>query len=448
MSTAVTIEQAEAEMSPETRSEIFGWKMFDWGWSAFSTTVTTALLGPYLLALGEDAGGVDFFGFNIDEGSYFPYVVSLSAFLQVLALPLIGSITDYTGAKKKLMMTLSVIGSVATALLFLVVESTILLGGLLFIIAAVAFSSASVIYNSYLPDLVPPVLRDRVSSAGFAYGYLGGAIWLAINFGLFSVLNNDGLAARISLGGTGIWALVFILGYTGRLLKERPAARERPPGIGWLELSSSSVKATLKELRSKYPVTFRYLIAYLIFNDGIATVITVAALFAADELGTESSTLLLLVLMIQFVAVPGAIMFGRLAERIGAKRSMVINLFVWVVLVLYAFLFLTNDTQLFVMGALLALVLGGSQALSRSLYSQMIPQDKEAEYFGFYEIASRGTSWIGPLVFGLANSIFGSQRNAILVLLIFFVVGLALLIPVKVKEGMLAAGQDPTGLVI
>ena len=443
----LTVDQAEAALTHENKQELFGWKMFDWGWSAFSTTVTTALLGPYLLALGEETDGVRILGFTIDEGSYFPYVVSLSAFLQVLALPLIGSITDFTGAKKQLMMTLAAVGSVATALLFFVVESTILLGGLLFVIAAVAFSSASVIYNSYLPDIAPPILRDRVSSAGFAYGYLGGAIWLAINFALVALLD-DGLAVRISLGGTGIWALVFIFGFTGRLVRPRPAARERPAGVSWLSLSVNSVLATLKELRSRYPVTFRYLIAYLVFNDGIATVITVAALFAADELGTESSTLLLLVLMIQFVAVPGAIAFGRLAERIGAKRSLIGNLCVWVGLVLYAFLFLTNDTQLFVMGFLLALVLGGSQALSRSLYSQMIPHEKEAEYFGFYEIAARGTSWIGPLVFGLANDVFGSQRNAILVLLIFFVVGLALLIPVRVRDGMVAAGQDPTGVAL
>jgi UMF1 family MFS transporter len=447
VSELLTIEQAEAELTAETKSELFGWKMFDWGWSAFSTTVTTALLGPYLLALGEDAGGVNFLGVRIDEASYFPYIVSISAVLQVLVLPLIGSITDYTGAKKKLMMALAAVGSVATSLLFFVVESTILLGGLLFIVAAVAFSSASVIYNSYLPDLVPPILRDRVSSAGFAYGYLGGAIWLAINFALVAALE-DGLAVRISLGGTGIWALLFIFGFTGRLLRERPAAREKPPGVGWLKLGTSSVMATLKELRAKYPVTFRYLIAYLIFNDGIATVITVAALFAADELDTESSTLLLLVLMIQFVAVPGAVMFGRMAERIGAKTSLILNLCVWIVLVLYAFLFLDNDTQLFVLGFFLALVLGGSQALSRSLYSQMIPQEKEAEYFGFYEIAARGTSWIGPLVFGLANEVFGSQRNALLILLVFFVGGLALLFPVRVKDGMLAAGQNPAGLVV
>ncbi len=437
----------EASLTPEQRSEIFGWKMYDWGWSAFSTTVTTALLGPYLLALGEETGGVDLVGWTIDEASFYPYVVSLSAFLQVVILPLVGAAADYTDQKKRLMMTLAYAGSVATAGLFLVTESTVVLGGLLFVIAAVGFSAASVIYNSYLPDIAPPALRDRVSSAGFAVGYLGGGLWLAANFVLIAVLD-DGLAVRLSLGGTGLWVLFFLWRYPGRLIRPRPAARRRPEGAGWLELSLGSVFVTLRTLRRDHPVTFRYLIAYLIFNDGIATVITVATSFAADELDASATTLLLLVLLIQFVAIPGAVAFGRLAERIGAKKALMINLGVWVGLVLYAYLLLTSVAQLWVLGVVVAVVLGGSQALSRSLYAQMIPGESEAEYFGFYEIAARGTSWIGPLAFAVANDILDSQRQAILVLITFFVVGLGLLAPVRVRQGMLDAGQNPDGVVL
>jgi UMF1 family MFS transporter len=444
---AITIEQAEAALTADQREEIFGWKMYDWGWSAFSTTVTTALLGPYLLALGEDAGGVRILGFTIDEASFYPYVVSLSALLQVLILPVVGAAADYTDQKKKLMLGLSYLGSIATAGLFVVREPTIVLGGVLFLVAAVAFSAASVIYNSYLPDIAPPVLRDRISSAGFAVGYLGGGVWLAANFVLIALLD-DGLAVRLSLGGTGLWALYFIWRYPGRMLRPRPAARTKPPGARWLNLSIGSVFTTLKELRRDHPVTFRYLIAYLIFNDGIATVITVATSFAADELDASATTLLLLVLLIQFVAIPGAVAFGRLAERVGAKRALMANLVVWVLLVVYAYLLLTSVAQLWVMGVVLAVVLGGSQALSRSLYAQMVPGDKEAEYFGFYEIAARGTSWIGPLAFAVANEILDSQRQAILVLVVFFVVGLGLLAPVQVRKGMLDAGQDPTGVVL
>ena len=438
-----------APPAEETASEVFGWKMYDWAWSAFSTTVTTALLGPYLLELAEDNGGVDVLGFNVDSASFFPFCVSASAIGQVLLLPFVGAIADHTAQKKRLMMSLAYAASAATAALFLVTGTTVLLGGILFILAGIGFSAAAVVYHSYLPDIAPPEKRDRVSSGGFAYGYLGGGLWLAANFALIALMDDTALAVRISLGGTGIWCLVFFVLFPERLIQKRPASRTKPSNVGWLSLSFSSVFATLKEMRRDYPVTFRYLIAYLIFNDGIQTVITVSTSFAKDELpGVEAEDLLLLVLMIQFVAMPGALGFGRLAERFGAKKSLSWNLGVWVLLVVFAYLYLESLTQLWVMGVVLALVLGGSQALSRSLYAQMIPTNKEAEYFGFYEIAARGTSWIGPLAFGVVNQITGSQRQAILSLILFFVLGLALLIPIKVKDGMQAAGQDPTGVVL
>ncbi|MCA9872953.1 MAG: MFS transporter, partial [Anaerolineales bacterium] len=197
-----------------------------------------------------------------------------------------------------------------------------------------------------------------------------------------------------------------------------------------------------------YPMTLRYLAAYLIYNDGIQTVIVVSTAFAADELGVETENLLILVLMIQFVAFGGALAFGYLAKRLGAKRAIMISLVIWSALVIYAFAFLYTELQLFVLGFVLALVLGGSQALSRSLFSQMIPADHEAEYFGFYEISERGTSWIGPLAFAAAVQITGSQRIAIVSLIIFFVVGLALLARVNVRQAMLDAGNDPAGVVL
>ena len=423
--------------------------MYDWAWSAFSTTVTTALLGPYLLELAEDNGGVDVLGFQIEPASFFPFTVSLSALVQVLLLPLVGAIADHTDHKKRLMMSLAYAGSAGTAALFLVTGTNVVWGGILFLIAGVGFSAAAVVYHSYLPEIAPPDQRDRVSSGGFAYGYLGGGLWLAANFALIALMDDTGLAVRISLGGTGLWCFVFFLAFPQRLIKGRPAARRRPPDTGWLGLSFRSTFATLREMRHRYPVTLRYLLAYLVFNDGIQTVITVSTSFAKDELdGVEAEDLLLLVLMIQFVAIPGALVFGRLAERVGAKKALAGNLVVWVGLVVFAYFFLRTLTHLWVMGVVLALVLGGSQALSRSLYAQMIPASKEAEYFGFYEIAARGTSWIGPLAFAVVNQITGSQRQAILSLIFFFVVGLGLLLPLRVRDGMEAAGQDPTGVAL
>lgn len=437
---------APATVEPESaydKNEVFGWKMYDWGWSAHTTTVLTALLGPYLFELADDAGGVDMAGWTIDPASFFPFAVALSAIAQVILLPLIGTVADHTPHKKRLLVTLAYGASLLTAALFFVTGDTIVLGGALFVLGAIGFAAAGVVYNSFLPEIAPPQLRDRVSSDGYAFGYIGGGIYLALNFALIALMDDTALAVRISLGGAGVWAAVFIALFTHRRLKNRLPARTKPAGRGWIGFSLQGVVTTGKQLWTRYPVTFRYLIAYIIFNDGIQTVIAVSTSFAADELDAEAETLLLLVLMIQFVATPGAMGFGRWAERIGAKKALIVNLVVWAGLVIYAYGFLTSITQLWIMGAVLALVLGGSQAIARSLFSQMIPSDAEGEYFGFYEIASRGTTWIGPLLFGVVNQITGSQRQAIISLILFFVAGIAVLVTVDVRRGMSDAGQNP-----
>ncbi len=439
-------EPTAAALDTGDRREIFGWQMYDWAWSAFSTTVTTALLGPYLLELAEDNGGVDVAGFIVEPASFFPFAVSLSAVLQVAVLPMVGAVADHTDHKKRLLLGTAYGASAVTAALVLVTGTTVILGGALFVLASVGYGAAGVVYNSYLPEIAPPEQRDRVSSGGFAYGYLGGGLWLAANFGLIAALDDTALAVRLSLGGTGLWAAVFIFAFTQRLLRPRPARRSKPVTAGWLRFSAGSLLVTAREMRRRYPVTFRYLLAYLVFNDGILTVIAVATSFAADELDAEPETLLLLVLLIQFVAVPGAIGFGRLAERYGSKPSLQWNLVVWAALVVYGYLQLDSIAELWIMGSVLAFVLGGSQAISRSLFAQMIPPDREAEYFGFYEIASRGTSWIGPAAFGVVNQVTGSQRQAILSLIVFFVVGIGLLIPVDVRRAMADVGQDSSRL--
>ena len=438
----------DRELPAEAKREIFGWQMYDWAWSAFSTTVVTALLGPYLLELAERTDGVTVLGVRVAAASFFPFAVSASALLQVVLLPLIGAVADHTPHKKRLMMGLAYLGSALIAALFLVTADTVVLGGVLFVVAAAAFGAASVIYNSFLPEIAPPERRDRISSVGFAYGYLGGGLWLAANFALIAFMDDTELAVRISLGGTGIWCAVFFALYPGRLLRPRPAQRAKPPGAGWVRFSLRSVLQTLFEMKREYPQAFRFLLAYLLFTDGTGTVITVATSFAADELDAESETLLLLVLVIQFVAIPGSLGFGRLAERIGAKRGLLLNLSVWMLLVVYAFAALDSIAELWVLGLALAVVLGGSLALSRSLFSQMIPANKEAEYFGFYEIAARGTSWLGPALFGIVNQVVGSQRSAILSLIVFFGLGIVLLAPVKVRQAMLDAGQDPGSMVL
>ncbi|MBK8987146.1 MAG: MFS transporter [Chloroflexi bacterium] len=439
------------------RREIRGWMMYDWANSAFSTTVGTALLGPYIASLAESSQTpLAFFGTLIEPAAIYPASVSLSVILQVLFLPLLGTIADYTNLKKRLLLLFAYIGAAATMLLFLVhadmpvlgTNGAVLLGSLLFITANLSFGAAIVFYNAYLPDIASPDKRDEVSSRGWAMGYLGGGLLLLLNLILLQVMDDLALAVRISLASAGLWWLVFTYLFPQKRLIRREAARRLPAGTNMLRHGVQQVWQTLREMWHTYPMTLRYLVAYLIYNDGIQTVIVVSSTFAAIELGMASDSLLLLVLMIQFVAFGGALLFGWLATRIGAKRSIMLSLFIWSGIVIYAYALVYTETQLFVAGVVIAIVLGGSQALSRSLFSQMIPAEKEAQYFGFYEISERGTSWIGPLAFAAAVQITGSQRIAIVLLIVFFVVGLILLSGVNVRKAMLDSGNDPAGVVL
>ncbi|MCP4358489.1 MAG: MFS transporter [Chloroflexi bacterium] len=439
------------------KREINGWVMYDWANSAFSTTVVTALLGPYIFALAQSSETpVTFFGIVIEPAAIFPFAASLSVALQVIFLPLLGTVADYTHLKKKMLLTFAYIGAASTIFLFAVQADMPVLGtnGAIFMAAVIAivanlcFGAAIVFYNAFLPDIASPDTRDSVSSRGFAFGYLGGGVLLLVNLILINFLTDTALAVRISLASAGVWWLAFTFLFPQKRLKQREAARALPEGSKLLTHGLKQIWHTLGDLWRKYPKTLQYLIAYLIYNDGIQTVIVVSTLFAADELGADNTTLLLLVLMIQFLAFFGALGFGFLAKRIGARRAIMLSLVVWSGVVIYAYLWLTTITQLYVLGVCIAMVLGGSQALSRSLFSQMIPDSQESEFFGFYEISERGTSWLGPLAFAAAVQITGSQRIAIVSLIIFFVVGLALLSRVNVRQAMLDAGQDPTGVVL
>jgi UMF1 family MFS transporter len=428
------------------RRERRGWEMYDWAWSAYSTTVATTLAGPYLFELAKPAGGVGVLGFTVAPASFFPLAASASAVLQVLFLPLLGAVADHTAHTKRLMMGLAYLASTLLVGFYFVTSSTVLLGGVLFAVAAALFGAASVLYNAYLPEIAEPDERDALSARGYAWGYLGGGLWLAANLALITLLDNDGLAVRLSLAGTGLWCVFFFWLYPGRLLKPRPARRRKPDSTSWLALSTGSVVATLRSMARQHRQTLRYLVAYLLFIDGTVTVTTVASSFARDELNAPASTLLLLSLVVQFTAVPGALLFGRLAGRVGSKTALQLNLGLWTALVVYAFAALDTIAQLWLLGVVLGVAVGGSLTLSRSLYSQLIPTGQEAEYFGFFEIAARGTAWLGPLTFALVNQAVGSQRLAISSLIVFLVLGMAILATVDVEQGRAdAVGIGNTG---
>ena len=443
---------ATAQATVNDRKEIFGWAMYDWANSAFSTTVGTVFLGPYIASLAAKAaeaspdGLARFFGIPVAPDSFLPYCISFSVGLQVLFLPMLGAIADYSHMRKRMMQIFAWIGSISTILMFFITGSAWWMGGVLFIIANLAFGAAIVFYNAYLPDIASEEERDRVSSYGWAMGYLGGGILLALNLAFFIFSEDLGvpgdLAVRINLASAGIWWLGFSF-ITWSRLRSRRAARPLPEGQTYVSIGFRQLGNTFRELKH-FPETLKYLLAYFLYNDGIQTVIAVSSTFAAAPLirgGVElpQDTLIALILMIQFVAFGGALFWGQLAKWIGAKQSILVSLVIWSGVVIYAYGGLKGDNRIvefFVLGIFIAIVLGGSQAISRSLFAQMIPIGKEAEYYSFYEVSERGTSWTGPLVFGLANQMFGSLRYGILALIFYFIAGLIILPFVNVKKAM------------
>lgn len=448
---------ANPEPPVNDKREIFGWAMYDWANSAFSTTVGTVFLAPYVASLAAEAAKAEFlaahgaawnpaldpplltnlFGLHVAPDSFSGYCISLSVLLQVFLLPILGAIADYSHLRKRMMQIFATIGAVATMLMFFVVGPVWWLGGLLFIVANLAFGAAVVFYNAYLPDIASPDQRDRVSSFGWAMGYLGDGVLLALNLAFYLFHEKlgvpTGLAIRINLASAGVWWLSWSF-LTWARLHPRHARRPLPAGETYTSIGFKQLGQTLREIRN-FPETLKYLLAYFFYNDGIQTVIAMASTFAAAPLvrgGLEldTSTLTMVILLIQFVAFFGALFWGRLAGWVGSKRSILISLVIWAGVVIYAFFGMRGDQRVLeftLLGVVIALVLGGSQAISRSLFAQMIPDGREAEFYSFYEVSERGTSWIGPALFAFVNQVFGSLRPAILSLIFLFLMGLIVL---------------------
>ncbi|MEU8775639.1 MFS transporter [Streptomyces sp. NPDC048606] len=429
------------------RREQHGWYFYDFACSVYSTSVLTVFLGPYLTAIAKAAadaeGYVHPLGIPVRAGSFFAYSVSVSVIVAVLIMPLAGAAADRTGRKKPLLAVAAYTGAAATAGMFFLDGDRYLLGGLLLIVANASLAVSMVLYNAYLPQISTPDERDTVSSRGWAFGYTSGALVLVLNLVLFqgheSFGLSEGTAVRICLASAGLWWGAFTL-VPLRRLRDRAVVRGEAGGApavsGWRQLI-----ATLKDMR-RYPLTLSFLLAYLIYNDGVQTVISQASIYGSEELELEQSTLIVAVLLVQVLAVVGALTMGRLARSYGAKRTILGSLAAWT-LTLGAGYFLPARTPMwfFALAAMIGLVLGGSQALSRSLFSHLVPAGKEAEYFSAYEMSDRGLSWVGPLVFGLTYQLTGSYRDAIISLVVFFALGFVLLARVPVRRAVEAAGN-------
>ncbi|MFI6349757.1 MFS transporter [Streptomyces sp. NPDC050560] len=435
----------------DRRRQQQGWYFYDWANSVYATSVLTVFLGPYLTDVAKEAadthGRVHPLGIPVSSGSYFAYCVSASIVVSVLLMPAAGAAADRSGHKKRLMGVAAYTGALATTAMLFLGGDRYLLGGALLIVANAGTAVSSALYNSYLPQISTPEERDAVSSRGWAYGYAAGALVLVLNLVLFLAHDSfgvsEGTAVRICLCSAGLWWGGFTLIPLRRLRDRGPADAEpgavaAAPAQGWRQLA-----ATVRDMRRR-PLTLAFLLAYLVYNDGIQTVVSQASVYGSEELGLGQSTLIAAVLMVQVLALAGALWMGRLARTYGAQRTVLGSLAAWT-LILAAGYFIPARAPVwfFALAAAIGVVLGGSQALSRSLFSHLVPRGKEAEYFAAYEMSDRGMSWLGPLLFGLTYQLTGSYRSAIISLVVFFVVGFGLLARVPVRRAARGAGNAP-----
>lgn len=432
----------------DRRRERRGWYLYDWANQPFSTTVVTVFMGPYLTSVAENAADADGYvhplGLAIRAEAVFPFAVSISVILQVAFMPVAGALADHSGRKREFLALYTYIAAAAVMAMYFVEDTRYQLGVVLFCLAGIVNGMAIVVYNAFLPEIATADERDAVSSRGWALGYLGGGTALALNLLLF--LNHEAVgiseetAVRICLLSAGVWWAGFAF-YSVRVLRNRIPP---PAGEGSGQAVRNSLRQlgrTLADMRTR-PVTLLFLLAYLTYSDGVSTVTTLAGTYAVEELELSQTIVIAAILLVQFVAFGGALLLGRLARDLGAKRVVLGALLVWIVVVLASYGLQTGSVVQFIaLAMVIGLVMGGTQSLSRSLYSHLIPAKREAEYFGFYEITDKGTSWLGPLAFGIALQLTGSYRSAIASLLIFFVLGFVLLLMVDMRRGIEAVGN-------
>lgn len=430
--------------------------LYDWANSAFFTVVIGVLIGPYLLSLAQAAVGengtvLDLVVFQVTPKGLPAFCTAISVVSMVVFLPVLGAIADYTHLKKWLMAVFCYAGVIAGALLFFVTESYVVCS-VLFIVSNMCFAAANVFYNAFLIDITTEDRRDKVSSYGYGLGYLSGFVVLLINLAFLNYAETvfgitTATAVRISFLAASLWWGVFGA-VSFYLIKSRDAAKIVPHERNIATIGFHELWQTLKELR-RLRYTLLFLVAYLFYNDGIQTVILQSSVFLSQELFTQlerdsklDQTFLIMIFIIaQISAFAGALIFERISRVLGAKRTILLSLAIWCGIVIYAYGFLGSRTQAYIMGACIGMVLGAAQALSRSLYSQMIPVGRESSFFGLYEISEKGTSWMGQLMFTIIVSTTGSFRHAILGLIFFFIAGSVILLFTDTTKAIHEAGN-------
>jgi UMF1 family MFS transporter len=430
------------------RPELRAWAMYDWANSAFMTVIVTAVFPIYYASVASQ-------GLGRTQATYY-YATATTISLAVIAVlsPILGAIADFRASKKRFLFIFLTLGVTTTGLLFFVRQGDWLAGLVLFAMANVGVNGSYVFYDALLPHIAGDDEMDRVSSAGYALGYLGGGIMLLLS--LIVILKpaligiapgtSSTLPARLSFLATALWWALFAIPLFRRV-PEPPMTRERDEMVGTIAAIRASITRlaeTLRELRG-FRYAFLLLVASLIYSDGINTIIRMAAVYGT-EIGIPQNAQIAAIVMVQFVGIPFAFLFGMLASRIGAKRAIFIGLAVYAVISILGY-FMHTTLHFFLLAFLVGTVQGGTQALGRSLFASMVPRHKSGEFFGFYAVFERFGAIIGPLVFGAVVAATGSSRLAILSIISFFVVGAGLLTLVNVEEGQRAARLADEGVV-
>ena len=422
------------------RPELRAWAMYDWAASAVQTTIMVAVFPIYFVKVA---------GAGLPGGTATQRLATVNTIaLVIIALvsPVLGAVSDYGGNKKQFVAGFMAFGAAAVAGLFFVRTGDLGLGSWLFVASLIGVAGSFVFYEALLPHIAGPGEMDRVSTAGYALGYVGGGILLALNLawiqqpGWFGLPSGPGLGegaatlpARLAFVSVALWWVVFSVPLFRRvpepvaLLESDEQRGQNPVRVAFVRLGE-----TFRELRG-YRQAFLMLLAFLIYNDGIQTIIKMATAYGT-EIGIGQSDLIAAILLVQFVGIPCSFLFGMLASRIGAKRSLFLGLLAYTAISILGF-YMTTAAHFYVLAGLVGMVQGGTQALSRSLFASMIPHHKSGEFFGFFSVFEKFAGIFGPLIFAGTIAATGSSRNAILSVIGFFAVGAVLLAFVDVDAG-------------
>jgi UMF1 family MFS transporter len=430
----------------EDRRAVWSWCLYDWANSAFVTCLTTAILPIYYLTLFADAEAVELhvlgMTWNTSGLSLWVYTTGFSMLIVVLLAPFLGAVADLARGKKKFLSVCVYAGALFVACLSAVQAGDYLLCSALYILANALWSAGNIFYDGFLPELTKdPNRMDSISAAGYGVGYLGGG--LALLGSLVLINSNEILgmtktgAIRTSFLIVAVWWALFTIPML-LYVREEKGESKRPEG-GYLRAGADRFARTLKKIR-RLPNLGRMLLAFLLYNSGIGTTISVAAIYGKAVLKLEDTTLITCILFIQFLGLPTTFAYIALAKKVGTRNAIHIGLAVYIAVVVYA-RYIDSPIEFWILGGCIALVQGGAQAMSRSLYGSMIPDGMNAEFFGFFSIFNKVGPFIGPLLFGVLNDLTGDPRMAILFLIAFFILGGLALFSVRPKKGREEAGK-------